>query len=43
MEDFEQLLNENLPQIDYVNDLANAFMDKWDRFRLKRRPGRARP
>jgi len=28
VKDFEKLLNEDLPQIDYVNDLANVFMDK---------------
>jgi hypothetical protein len=35
-------LDEDLVQIDYVNDLTDAFMDQWDKSRSKRRSSHAR-
>ena len=36
-------LNKDMPQTDYVDSLADTFMDKWDKSRPKRRFGRVRP
>jgi hypothetical protein len=38
-----QLLDDDMLQTDYMDDLVDVFMDQWNMFRLKRRSGHARP
>jgi hypothetical protein len=36
-------LDEDLPHMDYINDLTNTFMNQWDKSKLKKRSGCVRP
>ena len=36
-------LNDDMPQTNYMNGLAYAFMEQWDKFGFRRRSGHTKP